>query len=94
MKQKAKELQDLLRDRIKAGHIHRWRHVDVMLFDDAPDDYKQKTIMQPNECLIRWNGNKKNGIHNEEFRTFPVEDINKVIARNTERFKSERSIYK
>lgn len=94
MQSKVQQLQSILEQRIKLGQIERWSHVEVSLYDDTKEDYREKTLMQSWECLIRWNGNIRNGIHNEEFRTFPANHLDRVIARNQERLKNERTTYK
>ena len=94
MNEKVKILQDLLKERINAGHIERWRKVEVHTFENAPERYHRELICKPGECVIRWNGRKRNGIHDEEFRIFPLAEIDNLITRNKERFKNERPIYR
>ncbi len=91
---KAKKLQTLLRQRLP--RIKRWTHVSVYgPGDDLPDRVKDTQEVDDKTCFIYWNGRKSStNHHDDEIKAFPVAEIDKLIARNTERLKSKREGWK
>lgn len=92
MEKKIAKLQGILNETVLS--FDRWRKVSVTLFADTPKDVKEKTIMQPDEFCIKWNGRRRNGIHDEEFRTIPNRCIDEVIARYQRRLREHRAVYR
>ena len=44
-----------------------------------------KEFAEPGKVYIRWYGPKRKNIHAEEYKAFPVEDLDKVTERNRQR---------
>ena len=47
--------------------------------------HNMKYFAEPGMIYVRWYGPKRKNIHQEEYKAFPKEDIDKVTERNRQR---------
>ena len=92
MNEKVKILQDLLKDRINAGHIEIWTNVDVYTIETLPEKLIKEDIITKDEFTIRWNGYKKKKAgkfyHDWRHKSYPLSDIDYIISKNEKRLKN------
>ena len=90
--EKLKTLQSILRERLP--DIRRWKKVSVYSFDKCPEWIMELTDMKEGEYTVHWNGKKVKQVHSWELKTAKLDEIDSVIARNQERLKNNRGVYK
>ena len=87
------KLQEILTSRLPT--IKRWNDVIVATWSGSNASVQELHTENDEYFYIYWNGSKtKSNHHRHEIREIPLKDIDKVIARNLERLKSERDCYK